>query len=96
MPTHLDPISSEEEELQVPVFSVLITSALPSPPASGPALVSPPTLSQHAPPPTDAAPSDEVHIAPLFPLMASPSFTQSGEFPAATQVLVLIPMLLQP
>src|SRR5882672_4376481 len=66
-PGHLDPISSDEEEVQIPIAAVPISTVLPSPPPSGPPVVSDtttPLLTQNLCPPGEV---DEANFSSIAP-----------------------------
>jgi len=75
--THLNPISSDEEELQVHISYVPILPLLPSPPATGPTIEVPAVNSQTALTPDNQMLNNQVHI-PTLPLAATDPIDPTG------------------
>ena len=93
---HLDPISSDEEELQIPINSVPVILPLPSPPATGPSNEPITTQAPLVPFAAKVIPIDEAHIAtpaapPTTPVLTTSEWSlliakaQSGDFPCTMQ-----------
>ena len=74
-PSHLDPISSDKEELHISVTAVPITSVLSSPPPSAPTVDVPTMVA--LPIPTATTKADDAHI-PVKNGFSNPTKAQEG------------------